>query len=524
MDEIITLIEDDEDQSPIEEIKLFPKQTQFVMSSAKYAGYGGGFGNGKTMSGCIKAYRHCMDQPNAFFLIGRRHATDLRDSTRRDFLQLFGEEGTFKEKDNVFIFPNGAEIIFRHLDDMKSLTNMNLSGYWIDQAEEVGEDSFKFLNGRLRRKKGITRREGSITFNMAGHDWIYRVFKKGVDVKGEPIPNWSTNYDLIEASSLENAKNLPKDYIEALMSQDDEYIKRYVYGSWDVFQGQIFGDWNPATHVIAPFVIPNTWPRYRSIDHGQNAPTACVWFATDYDSNVYAYQEYYQPDAPVSTHVKNIRRMSQIQAPSGMVEDNYEYTLIDPSTAQKNREKKMDNGTSIVYSVKDEYYDAGISTTPAQNDRLAGINRVREYLKLDPKRYHPFKVDYEGQPIKGAPKLFVFETCINLIEEIGQYRWKPSRLTGGGEMEDAKPEVLKRNDHATDAVRYFIMSRPQGGDLSKYIDPSIWNHPLELARYAQQQGLTVDDLIVQRYGGQTAIGHSSRGITHSTTGISHQGF
>jgi len=516
-----------EEEAPAEtqEITLFPKQVKFVMSPSKYSGYGGGFGNGKTMSGCIKAFRHCSEQPNAFFLIGRRHATDLRDSTRKDFLELFGDEGVFKEKDNIFKFPNGAEIIFRHLDDMKSLTNMNLSGFWIDQAEEIGEDAFKFLVGRLRRMKGITRREGYITFNMNGHDWIHRVFKKGIDIKGEQIPNWENDYELIEAATLENAHNLPKDYVDALMAQDPEYIKRYVYGSWDVFQGQIFGDWNPMVHVIAPFIIPNTWPRYRSIDHGQNAPTACVWFATDYDNNVYAYQEYYQPDTTVSTHVKNIKKMSLIKAPSGLIEDNYEYTLIDPSTAAKTREKKMDNGTSIVYSVKDEYYDAGITTTSAQNDRLAGINRVREYLKIDPKRYHPQKCDVEGDPIKGAPKFFVFETCTNLIEEMGQYRWKPNRLmAGSGEIEDAKPEVLKRNDHAVDATRYFLMSRPQGGDITQYIDPGIWNNPLELARFAQRQGLTVDDLIVQRFGGATRIRHSGAGITHEGSGIDHTGF
>lgn len=513
---------EEEETSPVEEITLFPKQVQFVMSEAKYAGYGGGFGNGKTMSGCIKAFRHCTEQSNAFFLIGRRHATDLRDSTRRDFLSLFGEEGTFKEKDNIFVFPNGSEIIFRHLDDMKSLTNMNLSGFWIDQAEEVGEDSFDFLVGRLRRMKGIHRREGYITFNMNGHDWIWRRFKKGQDKKGEVIPNWGKDYELIEATTLENAKNLPKDYVDALMSQDPEYIKRYVEGSWDVFAGQIFSTWSPIVHVVPPFQVPNTWPRYRSIDHGQNAPTACLWFTVDYDGNVYVYQEYYQPDTAVSDHVKNIIRMSRIQAPSGLIQDNYEYTLIDPSTAQKNREKKTADGSSIVYSVKDEYYDAGIATTSAQNDRLAGINRVREYLKIDPNRYHPIKTDIEGEPIKGAPKLFVFESCTNLIEEMGQYRWKPQRMSGGAEMEDAKPEVVKRNDHAVDALRYFIMSRPQGGDLSRYIDPSLWNNPLELARYAQQQGLTVDDLIVQRYGGPGRIGHSTTGIQH-TDGLSHSG-
>lgn len=69
-------------------IRLMPKQSIFIASEKQFCGYGGGVGNGKSMSGIIKVYQHCMDQPGAFFLIGRKHATDLRNSTLKDFLQM----------------------------------------------------------------------------------------------------------------------------------------------------------------------------------------------------------------------------------------------------------------------------------------------------------------------------------------------------------------------------------------------------------------------------------------------------
>jgi PBSX family phage terminase large subunit len=507
-------------EEEVEEFKLTPKQDAFVFDKAKFSGYGGGVGNGKSFSGCIKAHLHCDEQPGAFFLIGRRHATDLQDSTQKDFLALFGDEGVFSEKTRSFKYPNGSEIIFRHLDDLRKLTNMNLSGFWIDQAEEVSEEAFEYLNGRIRRQKGprgqiIKRREGFITFNMEGHNWIWRRFLRKLDKNGEILKN-AADYNLVTATSLENPYT-PQDYKDTILAMPEEWVKRFVYGDWEQFAGQIFSEWLPAIHVVPGFRIPNSWPRFRTIDHGQNNPTACLWCAVDYDGNVYVYQEYYQPDAPVSQHVRAIQQMSMIGLTGGgYTMDEYEGTYIDPSTHAKTREK---NGKK--FSVADEYAEAGILTMGAQNDVLAGINRVKEYLRVNPKRWHPIKTDVTGEPMQGAPRLFVFESCINLIEEMGQYKWKPLRV-GLEENNPAAP--VKHKDHAVDALRYFLMSRPINPAEAQTLDPRLLNNPLELARYCADMGISVDDFIASKYGvgNMNKIGHAESGIGHVDSGISHQ--
>lgn len=491
-------------------IELFPKQDAFVFDQHRFSGYGGGFGNGKTLSGLIKTYNHCQ-QDNAFFLVGRRHATDLRDSTLRDFLEFFGHTGRYSPARQSFIFrgdgvTRGSEVIFRHLDDMQSLTNMNLSGFWIDQAEEVSEDAFDFLVGRLRRP--VDRREGFVTFNMNGHDWIWRRFKKKLDREGKPLSN-SDDYFLAEATTLENKNNLPEDYLKSLLAMPEEYVKRYVYGSWDTFSGQIFDEFREAIHVIPPFQVPNTWERIRGIDHGQKNPTACLWAAIDYDGNMYIYQEYYATGI-VSKHAENISAMSRIRTTAGdLVNDHYAYTVIDPSALAKNREKD-----GYLFSVADEYVDHGISAVPAQNDVIAGINRVKEYMKIDPEHYNPTKL-LDGEPIKGAPHIYIFESCTNLIEEVNQYKWKElsSTLTGRTDIDTPKERPVKRNDHAVDALRYIIMSRPLLPTYKSGIEPWVYRDPLELARRARAMGTTVDDLLYERHR-VTRIRHSSDGVDH----------
>ena len=405
-----------------------------------------------------------------------------------------------------------SEVIFRHLDDLQSLTNMNLSGFWIDQAEEVSEDAFDFLIGRIRRP--VKKREGFLTFNPNGHDWLWRRFKKGIGADGKQLPN-ITDYFLTMASTLENQKNLPEDYIRGLLSQPKEWQKRFVQGSFDVFSGQIYDEFNPRIHVLnQPFEIPQQFERFRAIDHGTATghATCCLWGAVDFDGNVYIYQEYYREDEVVSKHVENINKMSEIRNTRGEVmQDHYSYTVIDPSTHAKTKEK---NGYR--FSIADEYLDAGISTIAAQNDVRAGINRVKEFLKVDPTRYHPFLKDEEGEPRLGAPRLYLFPQCENLIEEIAQYRWKSysGKMLANIDRDDPKEAPVKRLDNAVDSLRYMIMSRPQTPGLLASLEPWVFENPMELARRAAQMGLTKEDLIMSRYN-RTQIRHASSGIKHT---------
>lgn len=493
------------------QIELSEKQEQFIFSEKTFTAYFGGFGNGKTLAGCIKAHQHCQ-QKDAFFLIGRRHATDLEDSTLRDFLELFGTMGKFSPGRKTFAFykegKRWSEVIFRHLDDMQSLTNMNLSGFWIDQAEETSEEAFDFLLGRIRRP--VERREGFITGNPAGHEWIWRRFIKKLRKDGKPLPD-ADDYEMVVASTLENRKNLPEDYVRGLLSQPDSWVKRFVEGSFDTFSGQIFDEFNEYLHTLPPFEVPMGWEKARAIDHGQSGEhaTACLWGATDYNGNLFIYKEYKLYNSIVSNHAKVIKELSRVKVDGQVIDDHFAYSVIDPSTHAKNKVSKE----GVSFSVADEYLEYGIPTIAAQNDVIAGINRVKEFLKIDPEHYHPYR-QLDGEPIRGAPHLYIFSSCTELIEEVQQYKWKQAFGTNTNtEADDIKERPRKKNDHLVDCLRYLIMSRPQTPQHMTSIAPWVFQNPLELARRAQSMGLTVDDLIAGRHG-NTTVKHST-GITHS---------
>ena len=57
------------------------------------------------------------------------------------------------------------------------------------------------------------------------------------------------------------------------------------------------------------------------------------------------------------------------------------------------------------------------------------------------------------------PKLYIFEGCVNLIREIKGYFW------GSGDL------PKKRDDHALDELRYYLMTKPHNAPPSVPLTP-----------------------------------------------------
>lgn len=403
------------------DFKLSSQQWEFFNSGKPFPAYGGGWGNGKTLVGCLKSYHICSQYPDSRFIIGRQNFTDLRDSTLSDFLELYGSDGPFGKYhagEMKYVLKNGSEILFRHFSNLQSLTNLNLSGGWIDQAEEVSEDAFLFLRGRMRRKS-VPLRQLMATFNMEGHNWIWKYWKQSAD----------EDFHLIEADSYANRKHLPEDYLKNLEKLPTELYDRYVMGSWDQFEGQIYTEFDESVHVIQPFEIPEWWPMFEGIDVGVRNPTAYVQMFEDEESNLYVSKCFSEPNLKPDQVAERIHRYRMGR--------NAIETVIDPASARTN-ETNHEN-------FKQQLADFEVYANAANNKVLAGISRVKHWL------------DHR--------KLFIFNTCPDLIEEIRQYQWEKPRTIKGVVYHHDRP--LKVNDHLVDALRYVVMSRPDFHEVKK---------------------------------------------------------
>ena len=295
------------------EITLNPTQARFVDCMApRFQAFFGGIGNGKTQGGVVKSDLIAENFPGSCGLIGRQDFTDLNRTTLRDFFKWRPDlRSRYNASTHLLRYPNGSEILFSELSDLSGLLSLNLDWYWIDQAEETTEEAHLTLNGRLRGKIGP--RIGFKTGNPDGHGYIWRRFKQKLN---------GPDYVMFEAPSQENEGNLPPDYLASLLANaPEQWTKRYVYGSWDAFEGLIWPEFVEARHCYTPFEIPWEWERFRVIDHGLVNPTACLWFAVDFDGTVYVYREHYAAGMTVQQHAQRIKDAEKLEG----------LTYIDPS-------------------------------------------------------------------------------------------------------------------------------------------------------------------------------------------------
>jgi PBSX family phage terminase large subunit len=408
--------------------KPLPTQEKFHKSKAKYRLCAGGFATGKTTTLCLEVMKELGKYPNNYGVLGRKDLGELKSTTLKEFLDICPEQMILyhNKSDRVIRLMNGSELYYMPLDDARKATekikSLNLGFVAIDQVEEIGESIFLAFQGRLRRLN--SSRNFFATCNPAGHDWVWKHWKDSPPSK---------EYELFETTTLENIY-LPKDYVNELLQYPEKWVKRYVYCSWDAFEGLVYSEFIEAKHKI-PYYEPSRSEKFTVIlDYGFRNPTAVLFAATDYDGVTRIYDEYYEPGRLIKDHAEALKKYKYFER---------SYKIADPSI---NRTEK--DGTSI----HEEFMKHGIYFNDANNNVSQGIDRVNTLFKED--------------------LLLIGENCTNTLDEIGRYVWKD--LKAGDDRRNEHEEPVKKDDHAMDDIRYLanyiqIPSRP---DLN-YLDPRM---------------------------------------------------
>ena len=199
--------------------------------------------------------------------------------------------------------------------------------------------------------------------------------------------------------------------------------KQLLEGNWDVAEGAAFVEFDPDTHVITPFALPIPWERVKGIDYGYASESCCLWGIVDMNDNtLIIYRELYRKGLTGEELGAIITDME--------IEDPFSVNGVLDTAAWAN------TGTTGP-TVGEALLRAGHKLRRADKNRIQGKIQIHEYLKLRE---------------SGRPKLQIFNTCPNLIREL------QSIPLSKNNPEDVDTHA---SDHAYDALRYMIMSRPR---------------------------------------------------------------
>ena len=226
--------------------------------------------------------------------------------------------------------------------------------------------------------------------------------------------------------------------------------------------GKVYGsEFRKELNVIQPVSYDN----YElALDYGQTNPMAIYAIHRDGDDNFIVFKEFYKRNAPL----EEVRKWLELNCKEKMTPDGYFIIKYpDPSVFNETQIERVTivPGQPVPkhkHSIADEFkkHHKIILKRGVQNDIATGITRVKRYLKFDPRRSHPFKRDGKGNPIMGAPRLFVTENCTAMLDEFDKYRWPKDPQ---GQVNQHAYEVpVKDNDHAMDALRYAILTWTHG--------------------------------------------------------------
>ena len=435
------------------------KQELFLLADSKHVGFGGARGGGKSWVVRLKAKLLALRFSGIKELIVRKTYPELIANHINTLREELHGIAKYNKQEKCFFFPNGSTIKFGYCaadSDLDQYQGAEYDVIFLDEATNLREEWIKKITACVRGVNDFPKRI-YYTFNPGGvgHGYMKRLFIDRRYEDGEDPDDYVFIQSLVTDNKVLMARQ--PDYIKQLEALPPKLREAWLYGRWDIYEGQFFEDFRTEpdaqkcydagisvdearerglwTHVIAPLDLNagnrRGWQIYRSYDFGYAKPFSCAWWAIDYDGTLYRILELYGCTGTPNEGTKwtpdqQFGEIARIEREHPWLRGKRIMGVADPAIWDASR------GDSIA----DTAAKYGLYFDPGDHERIAGWMQCHYRLQFDE---------------EGFSRLYVFENC------------KAFQRTMPLMMYDAaKPEDLdtRLEDHCPDEVRYLCMSQP----------------------------------------------------------------
>lgn len=228
-------------------------QSQFLAMDHKFKAFVSGFGGGKTWVGCSAIAKHFWENPKVnagYFAPTYPHIRDIFYETMEEVAFEWGLNIDIKESNKEVHFYEGrifrGTTICRSMDNPSSIVGFKIGHAMIDEVDILNKEkatlAWRKIIARMRYKITGLRNGIDITTTPEGFKFVYEQFVKRLREK----PHLQKMYGLIQASTYDNEKNLPDDYIESLYeSYPKQLISAYLNGQFvNLTSGTIYSEFD----------------------------------------------------------------------------------------------------------------------------------------------------------------------------------------------------------------------------------------------------------------------------------------
>lgn len=381
-----------------------------------------GFGSGKTWVGGAATCKHFWEHPrinSGYFAPSYPQIRDIFYPTIEEVAFDWGLKTTIRTTDKEVHFYSGNKFrgttICRSMDDPSSIVGFKIGHALVDEYDLLPMDkallAHKKILARMRYKVDGLKNGVDFTTTPEGFKATYKLFVDDISKS----PEKSVNYGLIHASTYQNAKNLPDDYITSLIeAYPPQLIAAYLEGQFvNLTTGTIYTNFDrklsdcdivekngESLHIGMDFNVQNMAAIVHVIRDG--VPYACGELIGVYDT----------------------------PAMIKLIQEKYlsHKITVYPDASGQGR-KTVNASTNDLALLRDAGFSVVVdASNPSVKDRILAMNAAFLNAKLE-RRY---KVNTRRCP--------EYTRCIEqqAYDKFGQ----PDKKTG--------------NDHANDAGGYFI--------------------------------------------------------------------
>ena len=412
-----------------------PKQVAFLELAGKRKLLGGAAGPGKSHVARFGAYRLCLTVAHLSVLLLRKTRPELERTHIRKMRQEQHDIGfTWMEQAKECRFSNGAVIECGHMEDEAAVQKYLSSEYDLiipEEAVQYPPDPLMELMSRARTSNEAVKALGGpwvwLPTNPGGpsHHLLKALFiDKAPDL--EQYPAMAASYRPEQwgyvHSTLDDNPYIDDDYEQiALSGLRKARYEQLRHGDWDAAEGTFFEGFARGTHVRTVQQLTPWQGVIEAMDWGYTSPGCWVAVAHVGDNHWHVIGEWkFSKHTPQEVAEGILKRRRELGI------DRVSYTVGDPAMFAKQRGE----------SVAETMGRYGVPIRPGDNERTLGWMRLMSAFRLAP---------------DGVPWLTYDPSCTYSIRSI------PALLADKHNPEDVDSSL---DDHAADAIRYFVMSRP----------------------------------------------------------------
>lgn len=431
-------------------LKVNIPQSIFMQSKKPFRGFVGGYRSGKTFIGCVRFWTLVFQYPGiklGYFAPTYPHIRDILYDTIMEVADLFSntygcdcQVKINRSEHSIKMMVNGeirGTVKCKSMDQPYAIVGFDISHALVDEIDcmkkEKADAAWKKIVARMSSvRSDYPVNTVDFTTTPEGFNWMYDFFVKQL----KEDPSKQEYYELVKASTKQNAKNLPADYIPKLYATyPANLVDAYVDGEFvNLKSGTVYSQFDKVKNLSSETATDKD-KLLIGMDFNVQHMAAKVYVYRNGRKELHMVDEFcelYDTDDMIE-HIK-------IKYP-GREND----ITIYPDASGKNR-KTVGADTSDIQKLKNAGFKVKAKdSNPRVKSRINAVNAM--FCNA-----------------KGERRLFINpDTCPKAIEDVEQQIYN----------DKGEPDKSSGNDHGNDALGYPIVlehpiEKPAGFKLNRH--------------------------------------------------------